>query len=201
MRLKLERFEGLASFSIRGPVTQKEIKILQVGLDSLIHDLHEPLVINLSIAEIPTEFVPVLAQMKKHVASIAEDKISWVSSIKAIADFPNISLFASRLPGSKSRVIGERLQLEDEVYLAQEKIKTIEARILELGGEGDSSQKIILENLMLKEQERILRETVAWQTNRMKIQAPVPTEDKDIDIKIKAALTEVNKIYGQELDL
>lgn len=201
MKLRFERFEGVSCFSIRGEIVDAQVKLVEVGLETLCKSLEEDLMINLTLAGLTEQSLTHLLALKKKLPSLTKHKVYWVSPIKGLGDFQTISLLASRLPGFKVRQIGERIQLEDDVFTLQSKTMAAEKRIQELGGSQDSSAKIILENKILKEQERILKESIHWQEVRMKGQVKVPSKETDFAQKTAAALGEIKKLSGLEVKL
>ena len=195
MKLRYERFEVLSCFSLRGNVEAAQLKVLQVGLETLVTGLQETLVINLMLANFPDPTtVQVLIEEKKKLAKLTKQKIHWISSQKGLGDFTALNVFTSRLNGFKPRQIGERIQLDDDIYSLQLRAQAVEKRILELGGDHDRAQAIILENKVLKEQFRILKETIRFQEERLKLQSFQASSDPDIAEKLKTAQAEFNSL-------
>ena len=206
MKLKYERFEGLGCLSIRGTVDSPQFKLLVVGIESLVHDLEETLLLNLSNAAISDPVVVHgLAELKKKLGGLSKQKIYWICKEKGIGDFPTTDLFIQRLSGFKFRQIGDRIKLDDQLYAVTEAIHQAEARIAELGGDEQNAQKVILENKVLRQQKRILDESIHWQEHRMKAQAHVASTDPETEEKIKAAKEALREpsvnLYGHEVDL
>ncbi len=201
MKLRYERFEGLSCFSIRETVSPTDLKVLEIGLETLCKDLHETLLVNLSLATVNDAAIPALGLIKKKLPSLTKQKIYWISKSKVIADFAAIELFTSRLTGFKSRQIGERIKLEDDIHQVQEQIKIAEAKIAAIGGDAARAQKIILENRIFKAQEQVLKNTIQYQVKRLKAQTKVPATDEEVHQKIDAALAEIKTYYGQDLPL
>ena len=201
MKLRFERFEGLSCFSIRGTVIPADLKILEIGLESLCKDLGETLLVNLNLALVSDLAQPSLLIIKKKLPALTNQKIYWVSKTKAIADFAAIELFTSRLTGFKSRQIGERIKLEDDIHFLQEQVHALETKVIEKGGDADRAQQLILENRILKVQEEVLKATIGFQVKRLKAQVKVPTDDEEIEQKVAAALAELKTYYGQDIPL
>ena len=201
MKLRFERFEGLSCFSIRESVAPSDLKLLEIGLESLCKNLSETLLVNLNLALVSDSAQPALLAIKKKLPALTTQKIYWVSKTKAVGDFASIELFTSRLTGFKSRQIGERIKLEDDIHFLQEQVHALEAKVIEKGGVADRAQQLILENRIFKAQEAVLKSTIAFQVKRLKAQVKVPTDDDEIEQKIKAALAELKTYYGQDLFL
>jgi hypothetical protein len=201
VKLKYERFEGLSSFSIRGAVTTAELKLLTVGLETLVKDLEETLVVNSTHAIFGKTEALVLNEIKKKLKAATSHTIFWVTREKPLGDFATIDLMATRLPGHSARQIGDRIRLDDEVYALKEEMKAIETKISELGGDAQNVHKIILENEMLKAQRKILQDSLQWQNFRLKHQVLQASEDEEIQVKLDTARGELNKLLGTEADL
>ena len=201
MKLKFERFEGLSCFTIRGEIKASELKILQVGLESLVKDLDSTLVVNFSLATVPEALTASLIAMKKALIPPEKIKIHWISPVKNLGDFPTLPPFTSRLTGMKHRQIGERLNLDDEIYALHEKSVALLAQVAALTGDEEKAHAMILQNRILKEQERILRESIHFQKERIKLQSAVPTLNADLPEKLAAIRTEVQRIFGKDLDV
>jgi hypothetical protein len=201
VKLRFERFEGLSCFSIRGPISESSHKILEVGLETLCKTLAETLVVNLTLATFDANTTKYLIDVKKKIATLTKFKIHWITSQKGLSDFIAINVFTSRLTGFKSRQIGERIQLEDEVYTLQSRTLEVEKRILELGGDHDRAQAIILENRTLKAQEKVLKAAVRFQEERMKLQTKIPSLDLEVIEKTKIALDEFNQANPEKVIL
>jgi hypothetical protein len=206
MKLKYERFEGLGCFSIRGAVDVNQFKLVVVGLESLMKDLEETLLVNLSNATFAdANLVTGLAELKKKLASLTKQKIYWISKERGIGDFPNTDLIVQRMSGFKFRQIGDRIKLDDQLYIAAEAIRVCEARIAELGGDEANARKVILENKVLREQKRILTECMKWQDFRLKKQSHVASTDPESEVKTAEAVKAVNEAmkaaFGTEVDV
>ena len=201
MKLKFECFEGLSCFSIRDEINESHHRILEIGLETHCKTLTENLVINLTLATFKEPTTKYLIGLKKKISALTKFEIQWISHQKGLGDFSTIDIFTSRLSGFKLRQIGERIQLEDEVYLLQMRTQVAEAKVAELGGGHDRAQSIILENRVLKAQERILRESIHWQEERMKLQTNVKSPDVNIDEKLQLALAEFNKASPEKVDI
>jgi hypothetical protein len=206
MKLKYERFEGLGCLSIRGVVNPAQFKLLIVGIESMVQDLEETLLVNLSNANVSDPaVVQGLTELKKKLGSHSKQKIYWICKERTIGDFPTTDLFIQRLSGFKFRQIGDRIKLDDQLYAVAEEIRQIEARIVELGGDEQNAQKVILENKVLREQKRILEQCVQWQDHRMKAQAHVASTDPENTEKTAAAKEALREpsiaLYGSEVDL
>jgi hypothetical protein len=201
VKLKFERFEGLTSFSIRGNITVPEVKILQIGLDSLVKQLETPLIVNLVLADIPDVLAPVLLVLKKSLPPQTKHKIHWISTMKNVGDFPTLNAFISRLTGFKHRQIGERLIIDDQIHLLHEEVAQLKVKVLEASGDEAKAHELILQNQILKEQERILKSSITFQKERLKLQTHVPTQDEESVEKLKTVRQELKKAYGMDLDL
>ena len=206
MKLKYERFDGLGCMAIRGVIDANQFKLLVVGLESLVNDLEETLLVNLSNAVISDpNALKALAEIKKKLMARAQQKIYWIHKDRSIGDFPTTDLFIARLSGSKFRQIGDRIKLDDQLYALAEEAHLCEARILELGGDEQNAQRVILENKVLRAQKRILEESVAWQDKRIKTQAHIAASDPDHDQKAAETLKALNDgmktAFGTEVDV
>jgi|GEM_PF-2391747 len=206
MKLKYERFEGLGCMSIRGFVDEAQFKLLTVGLESIAADLDETLLVNLSNAAFSdAALLQGLAELKKKVSAHAKQKIYWICTERAIGDFPTTDLFISRLTGFKFRQIGERIRLDDQLYVLAEQVHQCETKIAELGGDEQNASSVILENKILREQKRILEQCIEWQENRLKHQVHVAATDPEVPEKtaeaLKAAAEAMKTAYGTEVDV
>ena len=201
MKLRFERFDGLACFSIRGAIRLEDLRILEIGLETLCKELQETLLVNLSLATVNDSAQAPLIVFKKKLPSLTKQKIYWVSKTKNVGDYNAIEVFTSRLTGFKSRQIGERIKLEDDIHFLQEQVNALEAKVMALGGDADRAQQIILENRILKAQESILKNSIQFQVKRTKIQAKIPLIDEEALQKIDAALGELKTYYSQDLSL
>ncbi len=192
--------------SIRGPIDSSHFKLLIVGLESLVNDLEETLLVNLSNAAFSEPVVNQgLIELKKKLGTRTKQKVYWICKEKGIGDFPTTDLFIARLSGFKFRQIGERIKVDDHIYVLAEEVRHCEARILELGGDEQSAQKVIVENKILRAQKRILDETVHWQDYRLKNQVHVPSIDPEEPQKTTDALAALKEpvkgYFGVEVDL
>jgi hypothetical protein len=201
MKLKFERFEGIASFSIRGKVELSELRILAVGIETLTRSLEEPLIINFTQAEIAESFLKPLIDVKKILTTNSKQKLYWIGKGKGLSDYLDLSLLFSRMGGFKLRQIGERLTLEDDLFKLNAQIEVLKAAIEKLGGEGDQAHKIILENQILREQNRVFKSTLKIQDDRMKLQNSSPASDPEHDQKVKTLLEDLKTVYGTEVNL
>jgi hypothetical protein len=201
VKLKFEHFEGLTSLSVRGDLAGTEVKILQVGLESIVKDLDSPLIVNLVLAKIPEVLAPVLIAIKKTLPGQTTFKIHWISPIKNVGEFPALDTFVSRLTGFKHRQIGERLVLDDQIHELHEKVIALEARLGDVSGDAEKAHEMILRNLALKEQERILKASIHFQRERIKLQTPVPSSNKEVKVKTSEAREAIKKAYGLDFDL
>lgn len=201
MKLKLERFEGLSCLSIRGHIDSSQHKILEVGVSTICKSLEEALVINLTLAQVDAATIKFLVGLKKKVATLSKFKIHWITPVKEYGDFSTFTVFTSRMTGSKVRHIGERIQLEDEVYALRLQVDAVTAKTLELGGDQHRTEALILENKSMKVQERVLKESIHWQEERMKLQEPSLSADPEFNEKLKSALAELHKLDPNKVDL
>ncbi|MBS1958511.1 MAG: hypothetical protein JST80_03480 [Bdellovibrionales bacterium] len=202
MKLKYERFEGLGCLYVRGPVNEKFGKLLQVGIETISKDLEETLVINLMCAQIQVPQAAVLIEFKTKIAETTKQKLYWVSKDRTIGDFQSIDMFISRLPGAKSRQVGERIKADDDVYILTEQIAALQAKITQLGGNEDQVIKMINDNTSYKEQRRILQGCIQFQTARVKFQTPQPPADKEVGQKTEEAYALLRQYLGnKDVDL
>lgn len=206
MKLKYERFEGLGCFSIRGNLSSAQLKIVVIGLESMVHDLEETLLVNLSNAAITDPLIaPALLALKKKLATQSKQKIYWICKEKTVGDFPTTDLFISRLTGFKFRQIGDRIKLDDQLYALSEEVKYCDTKIAELGGDEQNAQKVIIENKVLRAQKRILEEATLWQDHRMKNQAHIASTDPDVTTKtaeaLKALKEPIKTNFGVEIEI
>jgi hypothetical protein len=201
VKLKFERFEGLTSFSVREEISAIDVKILQIGLETIVKSLDSTLVVNLSQAKWPDGLAPVLVAIKKHLPNQTTFKIHWVSPVRGVGDFPAMPTFTSRLQGFKHRQIGERLILDDQIHELAEKLTALQAKVAEVIGDESKAHELILRHRTLKEQERILKETIHTQKERMKLQVHMPTVNEELAEKLPPLIEEVKKAYGMDIEL
>ena len=201
MKLKFERFEGIACFAIRGNVELSQLRILAIGLETLVKTLEEPLVVNFTLATLDPLYLKPLIDLKKLLAKSTKHKIYWIGKGKGLSDFLALNLIFQRLGGFKLRQIGERLTLEDEIYVLRAQVDELKAEVDKLGGDADQAQKIILENITLKEQNRMLNRTLTFMGERMKEQVRSTPSDPEYTQKVTTALEELKTAYGMEIKL
>ncbi|NDG85916.1 MAG: hypothetical protein EBX52_12885 [Proteobacteria bacterium] len=201
MKLKFERFEGVASFTIRGRIELSQFRILAIGLEALVKTIEEPLVVNLTLTEIDAPYVKTMIELKKILAKNSKHKLYWVGKFKGLTDFNDLGLLFSRLGGFKLRQIGERLTIEDEVFKLKAKTEALKAEIEKLGGDGDQAMKIVLENRILKEQNKGLKRVIKFTEARMKGQTRSSPSDPEYEQKVKQALDDLKVAYGAEVKL
>jgi hypothetical protein len=201
MKLKFERFEGVACFAIRGNVELSQLRILAIGLETLVKTLEEPLVVNFTLATLDPLYLKPLIDLKKLLAKSTKQKIYWIGKGKGLSDFLALNLLFQRLGGFKLRQIGERLTFEDEIYVLRAQVDELKAEVGKLGGDADQAQKIILENITLKEQNRMLNRTLTFMGERMKEQVRSTPSDPEYTQKVTTALEELKTAYGMEIKL
>jgi len=201
MKLKFERFEGVASFTIRGRVELSQFRILAIGLEALIKNIEEPLVVNLTLAEIDPQYVKTMQELKKILTKNSKHKLYWIGKFRGLTDYNDAGLLFSRLGGFRLRQIGERLALEDEVFKLNSKTEALKAEIDKLGGDGDQALKIVLENRILKEQNKGLKSAIRFMEARMKNQTRSSPSDSEYEQKVKQALDDLKTAYGAEVKL
>ncbi len=201
MKLKFERFEGIASFTIRGQVELSEFRILAIGLETLVKTIEEPLVVNVSLATIDPPYVKTMIELKKILAKAAKQKIYWIGRFRGLTDYNELSLLFARLGGFRLRQVGERLALEDSIFSLSAKLEAIKAELEKLGGDGDQASKIVLENQVLKEQNRSLKRTIRFMGERMKDQAKSKPSDNEYAQKVQQALEDLKTAYATEVKL
>jgi hypothetical protein len=201
MKLKFERFDGIASFTIRGRIELSQFRILAIGLETLVKTLEEPLIVNVSLIEIDAHYGVNLIELKKILSKASKQKIYWVGKIKGLTDFNDLSLLFSRLGGFKLRQTGERLALEDAVFKLNAQLELLKTEIEKLGGDGDQAMKIVLENQILKEQNRGLKKAIKFTEARMKGQTKSSPSDSEYEQKVKQALEDLKTAYGTEVKL
>lgn len=201
MKLKYERFEGLGCLYVRGALDDRFVKLLKVGVETIGKDLEETLIVNLTLANIPESFSVDLADFKIISAQSNKQKIYWISKNRDFGDYPTIDALVSRMPGAKSRQIGERIKADDELYQMTLKMQALQSRLKELGGDDDSIVKLINENSSLKEQKRILELIQKYQNIRSKLQIVQPYQLEDTPAKIEETINTIRTYFGKELDL
>ena len=200
MKLKYERFDGLACLYVRGPIDAEQLKMLNLGLRTLIRDLEETIIINLTQAELDPASIQQLVQTKKALATKTQQKIQWVHKDRTLADFTNLDLLLSRM-GTKFRQIGDRIKADDTLYGIAEQLKALDLKEKELGGTDQNTHKMILENKIMKEQVRILKECIKWQEHRMSNQVAVPTSDDELPQRTAGLVADLKKAMNLEVDL
>ncbi len=201
MKLKFERFEGISCFAIRGVVELSQLRILAIGIETLVKTLEEPLVVNFTLATLDPLYVKPLIDLKKNLAKNTKHKVYWIGKAKGLSDFLSLSLLFQRLGGFKLRQIGERLTLEDEIYVLRAQVDDLKAEVEKLGGDADKAQKIVMENITLKEQNRMLNRVTTFMGERMKEQVRSTPSDAEYNQKVTTALEELKTAYGMEIKL
>jgi hypothetical protein len=201
VKLKFERFEGIACFSVRGKIELSQLRILAIGLETMIKGLEEPLVVNLSLASFEPQYLKTLLDLKKILGKNSRHKIYWVGKAKGLTDFLNLGLLFSRLGGFRLRQVGEYLVAQDEIYQLTTQSEALKVELERLGGDGDQAQKIILENTSLKVQNRILARTLSILEERMKEQTKNDPSDPEHEQKVAQALADLKAAYGEEIRL
>ncbi len=201
MKLKFERFEGIACFTVRGRIELSQLRILAIGLETMIRGLEEPLIVNLTLAEFEPQYVKTLLDLKKILGKNSKQKLYWIGKTKGLSDFLSLSLLFSRLGGFRLRQIGDYLSAQDDLYALAARSEALRAELERLGGDGDQAQKIILENRSLKAQNRILIRTLEMLKERMKEQTKSDPSDPEHDQKVNQALADLKTAYGEEIKL
>jgi hypothetical protein len=201
MKLKFERFEGISCFAIRGVVELSQLRILAIGLETLVKTLEEPMVVNFTLATLDPLYLKPLIDLKKNLSKGTKHKIYWIGKGKGLSDFLSLSLLFQRLGGFKLRQIGERLTLEDEIYVLRARVDELKAEVDKLGGDADQAQKIVMENITLKEQNRMLNRVTTFMGERMKEQIKSTPSDPEYNQKVTTALEELKTAYGMEIKL
>jgi hypothetical protein len=201
MKLKFERFEGISCFAIRGPVELSQLRILAVGLETLVKTIEEPLVVNFTLATLDPLYLKPLIDLKKHLAKTTKHKVYWIGKGKGLSDFLTLNLLFQRLGGFKLRQIGERLTLEDEILVLRARVEELKSEVDRLGGDADQAQKIVMENITLKEQFRMLNRITSFMGERMKEQVRSTPSDPEYSQKVSTALEELKTAYGMEIKL
>ncbi len=168
MKLKFERFEGLSLLSVRGQIDAHDVQVLKVGLENLMKDLTEPLAINCSIASFDPKISTELQKVKKQTSTLTKQKVFWVTKDRALQDAATPELMVQKLGGSKFRQIGERIKLDDQVFLLHESIKQAEQKLKSHDSSGGGSlDALIRENAKLRGQDRILKKLSSVIHDRM----------------------------------
>ena len=201
MKIQYSRFTEMGCFTVRGKVGINEWKMLRLGFDLLFKELDEMMAINLVNAEIPPEVMPHFLEYKKGIEKMTKQKVFIISKEKGLGDFPKFDLLLSRFQGSKMRTIGDRIILDDQIYGMEQEIVAIEAQILALGFDENSSRKEIQRNNMVKTEKKSLEGCLKWQRLRKTKLQKVPSTIDDLDIKLGATLEEISKILGKPVDL
>jgi hypothetical protein len=201
VKLKFERFEGIACFTVRGRIELSQLRILAIGLETMIRGLEEPLIVNLTLAEFEPQYVKTLLDLKKILGKNSKQKLYWIGKTKGLSDFLSLSLLFSRLGGFRLRQIGDYLSAQDDLYALAARSEALRAELERLGGDGDQAQKIILENRSLKAQNRILIRTLGVLKERMKEQTKSDPSDPEHDQKVNQALADLKTAYGEEIKL
>ena len=201
MKLKYERFENLGCLYIRGSVDHAQLKMLMLGIDTIVSRLTEPLVINMHLAKIDKGEAMVLSEVKKRIQTHTSHKIYWIAHERPLGDFPTIDLLTSRLPGTNFKQIGERIKRDDEVSTLTLETEAAHAKILELGGDENNAKQIMMENTILKAQKKMLESCIHWQQERMKLQVAIPSLDEEIQQKIKTQEQDLHKKVKLEVKL
>ena len=201
MKLKFERFEGISCFAIRGVVELSQLRILAIGLETLVKTLEEPMVVNFTLATLDPLYLKPLIDLKKNLSKATKHKVYWIGKGKGLSDFLSLNLLFQRLGGFKLRQIGERLTLEDEIYVLRARVDELKAELDKLGGDADQAQKIVLENITLKEQNRMLNRVTSFMGERMKEQVRSTPSDPEHNQKVTTALEELKTAYGMEIKL
>lgn len=201
MKIHYHRYSEMGCFTIRGLVGVSEWKMLQLGFNELFKDLQEMFVINMVNAELAPAVVVEIQNYKKLFAKLTKQKVFIISKEKGVGDFPKFELLLSRFQGSKMRQIGDRIILEDQIYILERDIAAVEAQITALGFDENSSKKEIQRNIMVKTQKKSLDGCLKWQRLRKGSMQKVPTELEDLDNRIKANLEELAKALGKQVDL
>jgi DNA-directed RNA polymerase specialized sigma subunit len=201
MKIHYHRYSEMGCFTIRGLVGANEWKMLQLGFNLLFKELQEMLIINMTNADIATETVADVQEYKKGIAKQTKHKVFIISKEKGVGDFPKFELLLSRFQGSKMRQIGDRIILEDQIYNLERDIAGLEAQIVALGFDENSSKKEIQRNSMVKAQKKSLDGCLKWQRLRKTTIQKVPSDMEDLDNRIKANVDELAKILGKPVNL
>lgn len=201
MKIHYNRYTEMGCFTIRGMIGPNEWKMLQLGFNLLFKDMQEMFVINMANADISPEVVPSIQEYKKTIPKLTKHKTFIISKEKGVGDFPKFDLLLSRFQGSKMRQIGDKIILEDQIYLLEKNIAAVEAQIAALGFDENSSKKEIQRNIMAKTMKKSLEGCLKWQRLRKVNMQKVPSDVEDLENRIKANVEEIGKIVGKPVDL
>lgn len=195
MKLKFERYPAFGCFYVRGKIESDKLKLLQIGIETLLKGQEEPIILHLGHAELAPAEIALLAAFRKKMG-IYKLPQYWIHPDRTLGEFKTFELAAGRQFTSKTKYIADRIILDDEVYLLNEKITTIQNDIGSLGGSEDSVKKIILENEILKTQKEVLEQSLAAQHARMAQQSLKPSDDKEIVTTTETAVAELITALG-----
>jgi hypothetical protein len=200
MKLKFERFNNISCLYVRGPVDATRFKILKMGLDTLLAQQEEDLILHFGLAIIARSEVSALLEYKKKRKKGGFD-LHWISKEKGIGDFPALELFASRNLTNQMRSIGLKIKLDDDVYALTEETTLLEDKIKFLGGNAENTKKLLFENEMLKNELRVLTQAKVWQLARIESQKFQISAEEDLPEKLKQLEADFKKAIGEGYEL
>ncbi len=186
MILKFERYPGFSCLFVRGLVDENKFKMLLVGIKSLLQMDQEHLILNLANSQLSPNEGLILTQFKKSIGNRAHP-CTWITKEKGLGDFPTVDVFVSRVLTQKHKIIGHKIELDDELYLLKNKVAAVEGELVKLGGSDDDVRKIILDNEMLKTQRTIFLRVNKWHRARLSEQQKLPTPVAPLTEEIRQA--------------
>lgn len=201
MKIAYNRFIEMSCFTIREKIGAPELKMLELGLEPIFKELEVMMVVNLVHAKIDPAFLPTVIAFKKKINSLTKQKVFWIAKYKGLGDFPKIDLMLSRFQGSKMRQIGDRINLEDQIYELEAEIATIEAQILKLDFNEAQTKKANQKNELIKMQKDALDACLKFQMKRKTKYKAVPCTIEEYELRVQATIADLQKLTGKTLDL
>lgn len=201
MKLKYERYPNLSCLYVRGDVDGRNIRVLLVGLDFILKDLEEPLLLHFGNAQIPAAELKILTDLKKKLKDKTKHELIWIAKDRGIGDFMSTDLYFSRNSSSKMRSVATRITLDDQVYLLTESNIATQAKISELGGTAEDVEKVLIETEKLRGQVAVLNKMNSWLMMRGAHIAAIPSEDPELQTKTTEALNKLNALTQGDIGL
>jgi DNA repair ATPase RecN len=159
MRLKMDEQENMMVLSVRGVVEPKHLRMLIIGCESMLKKKPNYMIFNFARAQLSDSEAVILNEIKKKLEKHTTGKMIWISKKKPLGDFQTADLYFSRLTGSKSRQLAEKITLDDTIDELYELKQNAELKLKNLIGDDENThQQALIENQNLKIKKAILTE-------------------------------------------
>lgn len=201
MKLKFERYPQLSCLYIRDELDESSLRVFMAGLDFIIKNLEEPLIVHLGNAILSAPTLKVLIALKAKYKPISKHELIWISSERTLGDFNNLGLYLSRLNSPKQKPVATRILLDDSNFLLQKSNDHFTKQITELGGTPENIEQMLLETEKIRGQLLVLKKLNSHLALHSNLSKPTPSQDEEIQTKLKEALDKLHTHTQGDLGL